>query len=310
MFKPPGSPRNDDGREHRLYEVKNRVHLRLLERLDLDHVDQFEDKQVAQAIRKALTALLDEEKTPLNQEERLRLAKELEFEILGLGPLEPFMHDPGISDILVNRYDQVYLERGGKLEKTSVRFRDNAHLLNTINKIVTNVGRRIDESSPMVDARLPDGSRVNAIIPPLALDGPMLSIRRFAVRRLTLEELIAKGTLTPDIGEVLQGHRQGQTQYPDLRRHRFGQDHPAQHYFRLYPAQRAHPHHRGLRRTAVAAGARGTDGNQAAQYRGQRGDRPAGPGAQCLAHAPRSHRRGRGPGAGGHGHAPGHEHRP
>ena len=204
MFKPQGSPRNDDGRENRLYEVKNRVHLRLLERLDLEHVDQFEDNQVAQAIRQALTALLDEEKTPLNQEERLRLAKELEFEILGLGPLEPFMHDPGISDILVNRYDQVYLERGGKLEKTSVRFRDNAHLLNTINKIVTNVGRRIDESSPMVDARLPDGSRVNAIIPPLALDGPMLSIRRFAVRRLTLEELIAKGTLTPDIGEVLK----------------------------------------------------------------------------------------------------------
>jgi pilus assembly protein CpaF len=180
------------------------VHLRLLERLDLEHVDQLGDKEVAQAIRRALAALLDEEKTPLNQEERLRLGRELEFEILGLGPLEPFMHDPGISDILVNRYDQVYLERAGKLEKTSVRFRDNAHLMNTINKIVTNVGRRIDESSPMVDARLPDGSRVNAIIPPLALDGPMLSIRRFAVRRLTLEELIGKGTLTPDIGEVLQ----------------------------------------------------------------------------------------------------------
>jgi pilus assembly protein CpaF len=203
-LKPAVNPRNEDSRESRLYEVKNRVHLRLLERLDLEHVDQFEDQRVAQAIRQALAALLDEEKTPLNQEERLRLAKELEFEILGLGPLEPFMHDPGISDILVNRYDQVYLERGGKLEKTSVRFRDNAHLMNTINKIVTNVGRRIDESSPMVDARLPDGSRVNAIIPPLALDGPMLSIRRFAVKRLTLEELIAKGTITADIGQVLQ----------------------------------------------------------------------------------------------------------
>jgi pilus assembly protein CpaF len=203
-FKAPVTPRNDDGRESRLYEVKNRIHLRLLERLDLEHVDQFEGQQVAQAIRQALTALLDEEKTPLNQEERLRLAKELEFEILGLGPLEPFMHDPGISDILVNRYDQIYLERGGKLEKTSVRFRDNAHLLNTINKIVTNVGRRIDESSPMVDARLPDGSRVNAIIPPLALDGPMLSIRRFAVKRLSMEELIAKGTLTEEVGAVLK----------------------------------------------------------------------------------------------------------
>ena len=172
--------------------------------MNLEQVEQLENRQVAQEIRKAVASLLEEENTPLNSEERLRLAKELEFEILGLGPLEPLMADPSISDILVNRYDQVYIERGGHLEKTDVRFRDNAHLLHIINKIVTNVGRRMDESSPMVDARLPDGSRVNAIIPPLALDGPMLSIRRFAVRRLTLEELIDKGTLTAEIGEVLK----------------------------------------------------------------------------------------------------------
>jgi pilus assembly protein CpaF len=136
--------------------------------------------------------------------EKTRLARELEFEILGLGPLEPLLSDPTISDILVNRYNQVYVERRGRLEVADVRFQDNNHLLKIINKIVSNVGRRIDESVPMVDARLPDGSRVNAIIPPLALDGPMLCIRRFSVSRPSLEDLIEKGSLTAQIGEVLK----------------------------------------------------------------------------------------------------------
>ncbi len=125
-------------------------------------------------------------------------------EILGLGPLEPLVRDNTISDILVNRYDEVYVERAGLLELTGVRFRDNTHLMRIINKIVSNVGRRIDESSPMVDARLPDGSRVNAIIPPLALAGPVLSIRRFMVMRPTMDEVLSRGTLTPEMGEVIQ----------------------------------------------------------------------------------------------------------
>ena len=141
--------------------------------------------------------LLAEDSFPLNSEERARLTQELEFEILGLGPLEPLVRDGQISDILVNRYDEVFIERAGRLERTEVRFRDNAHLLKIINKIVSNIGRRIDESSPMVDARLPDGSRVNAIIPPLALEGPVLSIRRFMVMRPTIDELLDRGSLTP-----------------------------------------------------------------------------------------------------------------
>jgi pilus assembly protein CpaF len=209
--KPPAAPnlktvltRKDDGRELRLYEVKTRVHHRLLERLDLSQMEELDEKVRAKEIRSALGLLLEEEEEPLNLGEKSRLAKELEFEILGLGPLEPLLADPTISDILVNRYNQVYIEKRGRLEVTDVRFQDNGHLLKIINKIVSNVGRRIDESIPMVDARLPDGSRVNAIIPPLALDGPMLSIRRFAVSRPSLEDLIEKGSLTADIGEVIK----------------------------------------------------------------------------------------------------------
>ena len=198
------NPRGNGNREASLYEVKVRVHHRLVERLDLGQLEALDEHLVADEIRKAVGILLTEETVPLTREERTRLAQELEFEILGLGPLELLVRDNTVSDILVNRFDQVYIERRGRLEPTEVRFQDNAHLLKIINKIVSNMGRRIDESSPMVDARLPDGSRVNAIIPPLALDGPMLSIRRFAVHRPTLEELVEKGSLTPEIGDVLR----------------------------------------------------------------------------------------------------------
>ncbi len=200
---PIKAAKSDNGRVDRLYEVKNRIHTRLVERLNLEQLEALDKEVVEEEIRKAVGVLLGEETVPLNWEERSRLAQELEFEILGLGPLEPLLRDAGISDILVNRYDQVFIERRGKLESTDVRFQNDVHLLRIINKIVSNVGRRIDESSPMVDARLPDGSRVNAIIPPLALDGPLLSIRRFAVSRPTLEDLVGYGTLTPEIGLVL-----------------------------------------------------------------------------------------------------------
>jgi len=199
----------DNGREARLYEVKNRVHNRLVERLNLEQLEVLEKEVVEEEIRKAVALLLGEEAVPLSWEERTRLAQELEFEILGLGPLEPLLRDVSVSDILVNRYDQVYIERRGKLEFTDIRFQNDTHLLRIINKIVSNVGRRIDESSPMVDARLPDGSRINAIIPPLALDGPLLSIRRFAVNRPTLQDLVGHGSLTPEIGLVLQAMVKG-----------------------------------------------------------------------------------------------------
>jgi pilus assembly protein CpaF len=142
---------------------------------------------------------------PLNLTEREMLLREIQDEIMGLGPLEPFLQDPKISDILVNTYNQVYVEKFGKLEPTDARFKDNGHLMKIIDKIVSSVGRRIDESSPMVDARLADGSRVNAIIPPLAVDGPMLSVRRFPENPLELGDLINFKTLTPEIGEILKG---------------------------------------------------------------------------------------------------------
>lgn len=195
------APRED--RENHLHAVKSRLHRSLVERLDIPQLEAMEDDLVAAEIRRAVSQLLNDDPFPLNSEERARLAQELEFEILGLGPLEPLVRDDTISDILVNRFDEVYIERFGLLELTDVRFRNNAHLMKIINKIVSNIGRRIDESSPMVDARLPDGSRVNAIIPPLALDGPMLSIRRFMVMRPTMEEVLSRGTLIPEMAEVM-----------------------------------------------------------------------------------------------------------
>jgi pilus assembly protein CpaF len=192
------------GKDAKFYDIKNRIHNRLVQILNLEHLQELDQSLVEEEIRKAVSQLLEEDTIPLSREEHARLAQELEFEILGLGPLEPLLRDPSISDILVNRSDLVYIERKGRLEKTGVHFQDDAHLMKIINKIVSNVGRRIDESSPLVDARLPDGSRVNAIIPPLALDGPVVSIRRFAVSRPTLEDLVEKKSLTPEIGEVLK----------------------------------------------------------------------------------------------------------
>jgi len=204
--EPQAAPlsKKDEVREIRLYQVKKRIHHLLLERLDLSALEELEESVRAREIGQALAVLLEEEEEPLNLVEKTRLNRELEFEILGLGPLEPLLADPTISDILVNRHNQVYVERHGRLELADIRFQDSEHLLKIINKIVSNVGRRIDESIPMVDARLPDGSRVNAIIPPLALDGPILCIRRFSVQRPTLEDLIEKGSLTAQIGEVLK----------------------------------------------------------------------------------------------------------
>lgn len=197
-------PEEAANREKHLHEVKRRLHRTLVERLDVAQLEGMEGSLVASEIRRALSQLLADDPFPLNPEERVRMTQDLEFEILGLGPLEPLLRDYTISDILVNRYDEVYIERRGRLEITGIRFRDNAHLMKIINKIVSNIGRRIDESSPMVDARLPDGSRVNAIIPPLALEGPVLSIRRFMVMRPTMDEILSRGSLTIEMAEVMQ----------------------------------------------------------------------------------------------------------
>jgi pilus assembly protein CpaF len=185
-------------------EWKTRMHGRLLDVIDLSLIGTLGDEKARLQIREICQRLMIEESAPLNGEQRKRVVQRIEDEVLGLGPLEPLLHDPSISDILVNGAKQVYVERGGKLQLTDVSFNDDRHLLNIIDRIVSAVGRRIDESSPMVDARLKDGSRVNAIIPPLALDGPMLSIRRFAVERLSMDDLVGIGSVNAEVARVLE----------------------------------------------------------------------------------------------------------
>ena len=178
-------------KQHFFQEIKGRVHRKLIERLNLSSLDKLSREQVVDAIRKVVHDLLAQESAPLNFEEREELVRQVLDEIFGLGPIEPLMQDPEVSDVLVNTYKQVYIERHGKLEPTDVRFQDDKHLLQVIDRIVSAVGRRIDDSSPMVDARLADGSRVNAIIKPLAIDGPHLSIRKFKRDALSGEDLLA-----------------------------------------------------------------------------------------------------------------------
>ena len=190
------------GDEHEA-EWTRQIHEKLLNALDLSLVTSMPERAARAQIRDAATRLLDEENAPLSASSRQRVVRGIENEVLGLGPLEALLEDPSIADILVNRYDSVYVERHGRLEKTRLSFRDDAHLLNIIDRIVTGVGRRIDESSPMVDARLKDGSRVNAIIPPLAIDGACMSIRRFMKEKLSTDDLIAIGSLTESMAELL-----------------------------------------------------------------------------------------------------------
>jgi len=189
------------------FELKSKIHDRLLDLIDLSLIDKLDHRTLTGKIRQIVENILREEsfKLPLNLEERERIFQEIIDEVLGLGPLEPLLKDPTVSDILVNTYNHIYLERFGKLESTDARFKDEAHLLRIIDKIVSSVGRRIDESSPMVDARLTDGSRVNVIIPPIALEGAMVSIRRFAVNPLELSDLIDYQTLIPEIADLLKG---------------------------------------------------------------------------------------------------------
>ena len=185
-------------------ELKFTLHRKLLDRVNLEAVSILPDERMKQEIRTAIASLLDEEETPLSLAERDRIIEEVMHEVFGLGPLEPLLQDHTISDILVTTPRLVYIERNGRLYRTPVEFKDDAHLIRIIEKIVSQVGRRIDESSPMVDARLPDGSRVNAVIPPVAVDGPMLSIRRFGRNPLTAEDLVRNLTLTEGMLDLLQ----------------------------------------------------------------------------------------------------------
>jgi pilus assembly protein CpaF len=184
-------------------EIKMKLHGELVDELEVSKLEQMSPKVLRETLRTAIVDKMAGMDLPLNRIERERLVQELLDEVTGLGPLEPLLVDPEITDILVNGPDTVYIEREGKLSRAAIRFRDDDHLLHIINRIVSRIGRRIDETSPMVDARLPDGSRVNAIIPPLSIEGPAVSIRRFGVHTLTAVDLIAKGTMTEEMLDFL-----------------------------------------------------------------------------------------------------------
>src|SRR5438045_4459621 len=185
-------------------ELKTTLHRELLNKIDLEKLTSLQDVRARTQVQNVIYDLIGISNVPLSSAERERVCREVLHEVFGLGPLEPLLQDPSINDILVNTHRQVYVERGGLLELTDVVFKDAAHLRHIIDKIVSNVGRRVDEASPMCDARLDDGSRVNVVIPPLAIDGPIMSIRRFGRTPVGLEQLLASRALTPPILDLLR----------------------------------------------------------------------------------------------------------
>ncbi len=207
--RPPLGRGNDSTRQGvsgRVYqEIKSALHRDMLAKIDLEKLRNLQDLRARQQILAVIQDLMTQLDTPLSMVEKDRLCREVLDEVFGLGPLEPLLQDPTINDILVNTHSAVYVERAGVLEKTGVTFKDQVHLMHIIDKIVSAVGRRVDESSPMVDARLADGSRVNVIIPPLAVDGPIVSIRRFGTTPLEAADLVRNVTITPEMLQLLQG---------------------------------------------------------------------------------------------------------
>jgi len=189
----------------RWFSVKSKIHAKLLNSLSPDQLKSLNKDGVREQVGNVVERLITEESIPMTVTERERLIEEVLDEVFGLGPLEPLLKDPGISDILVNGFDNVYVERNGQLKETNVRFKDQAHVRMIIDRIVSNIGRRIDDSSPIVDARLDDGSRVCAVIPPLSLIGPVLSIRRFGKKLLSTEDLLKNETLTTGMLDYLSG---------------------------------------------------------------------------------------------------------
>jgi pilus assembly protein CpaF len=195
---------NGENGEFSFQEMKSRLHRALINKMDLTKLAALSQEQVHAEVSRLAESVLAQEAMPLSVSDRDRLVNDVQHELFGLGPLEPLLADPTISDILVNSHKTIYVERRGKLQTTNVAFKDDEHLMRVIERIVSSVGRRIDESSPMVDARLRDGSRVNAIIPPLSIDGPVLSIRRFGAEPLRMNMLIENKALTKDIADILQ----------------------------------------------------------------------------------------------------------
>ena len=299
------------GASDQFAELRDRVHQTVIESLGAGLLsDDVDEAGLAERVRGVVNAALQLEEVPLSHADREVLSKEIADEVVGYGPLERFLADDAITEIMVNNHEEIYIERGGRIFMTDARFADDAHLRRILDKIVAQVGRRIDEASAMVDARLPDGSRVNAIIPPLSLRGPAMTIRKFHQRRLTMEDMVTLGTLTPEMGEfiglcvrarlnilVTGGTGSGKTTLLNV--------------LSSSPARgRADRDDRGRGRAEARPAPLAAAGVAAAQRRGPGSGVDSRPGAQRPAHAPRPDRRRRGARRRGAGHAAGDEHRP
>ena len=292
------------------YDVKTTVFNALIDTIDLTQLAKLEAAAAREEIRDIVSEIIQIKNVVMSIAEQEELLEDICNDVLGYGPLEPLLARDDIADIMVNGANTTYIEVAGKVQRTGVRFADNAQLMNICQRIVSQVGRRVDESSPICDARLPDGSRVNVIAPPLAIDGPTLTIRKFKKDRLKLEQLVKYKSLVAGGQERPGDHRPRALQRADLGRHRLGQDHAAQLPDRLDRQRRAHHHLRGLGRAAAAAAARRAPGDAPAQPRGRGRDHHARPGQELPAHAARAHHRRRGARPGSLRPAAGHEHRP
>ena len=263
-----------------------------------------------EALPARIRSLVDREAGVLDEGRRAQLAARIAERAFGLGPLEPLLADPAVDEVMVSGTAPVWVERGGRLERTDARFGSEQELRDAIERILAPLGRRVDEAEPLCDARLPDGSRVNVVIPPLALDGPALTIRRFRRRGFSREDLVANGHAAARAARPARARRAGALHGARLRRHRLGQDDDAQRAVELHRRRRARRHDRGRRRAAAAPAARRAPGGAAAEPRGpRRGDDPPAR-AQRAADAAGPDRRRRGPRAGGARHADRDDHRP
>ncbi len=264
-------------------DLKTGVHRDLISRVDLERIATQRDERIRAQVLSVIQDLVANLKTPLSGRERERLSLEVLDEVFGLGPLEPLLQDPTINDILVNGPKQVYVERAGILEESNVMFKDNGHLMNIIDKIVSAIGRRVDESSPMVDARLADGSRVNVIIPPLAIDGAHLSIRRFGHIPITSDHG-RRSDQEPDSNSTHAGVATRSSkitaQHRGLRRHRRWKDDAPECLVRLHFRERENRHDRGFRRTADETAPLCAAGNSSIEHRGTRRGHAAATGHQ------------------------------
>ena len=273
-------------------DLKRIVHQRLVEALGPKLYDaHMTQSELEQQVRLALQTAIADADIPMSSADRTRISQEIADDILGYGPIEPLLRDPSLSEVMVNSFQDIFVERSGKLVKVDTAFTDEAHLRRTIDKIVSKIGRRVDETSPMVDARLPDGSRVNAIIPPLALDGSKLTIRKFSEDPYTVDDLINFGTLTPASAGLLEGCVRGRLNILVSGGTGSGKTTTLNVLSVLHPGGRAHRHHRGRRRAPARPGPRAPARVPPGQHRGQgRGHHPR-PGEELPAHAARPRRR-------------------